>query len=84
MNRIVEYKWPDGSWNKKAYKRKESATGLLLFIKRLRYLIKLYKLVEVNINYIGKSPVAISTNLKLAKLPEWQRKNENRRLSSKK
>lgn len=78
------YKWPDGQFYENPFKRKEEAKGALRFIKRLRFLIQLYKLIEVTKHIEGNRVRAVSTNIKLVKQPNWARKSQtNRRYSSK-
>lgn len=80
----VLHKWPDGSFRSKPFKRTEPAKGALRFIRRVRYIFKIYSLIEVDKHYTGETCVAVTSNLKLVKLPEWQKNNPNRRFSSKK
>ena len=77
------YLWPDGHYDSKPFKRQQEAKGLLRIIKRLRYLIALYKHIEVTKHIEGSRVRAVSTNIKLVKQAHWaKRKQLNRRYAS--
>lgn len=77
------YRWPDGQFHEKPFKRQEEAKGALRFIKRLRFLIQLYQLIEVTKHIEGDRVRAVSTNIKLVKQAQWAKKSQtNRRHAS--
>jgi len=80
----TKYKWPDGQFYDKPFKRKQPATGLLKLIKRLRYLPVIWKHIDVQVHFEGDRSVGCTSGIDLVKMPEWQKKkgNTNRRIAS--
>lgn len=76
------YKWPNGEFMPKPYKRNEPATGVMVFFYKIAYLFKIYKHITVSNRMEGDTVTETIPHLDLVKLPDWQKGNENRRFKS--
>lgn len=75
----TNYLWPDGHYHPLPFKRTVEAKGALRFIRKLRFLIRLYKLIEVTMHIEGNRVMTVSTNLKLVKQAQWAKRSQSNR-----